>query len=257
LRATIALFFLFSYQISFCGNIAEVNLIESQPPIISDSIYAKRSFGTLKIDPLQVILSCEIPASLELYLSNRLSLNLQVGYVFPARKNAMRRGIYESYGENGNATTEGFFYYRNCPYNNDGGIDIKSELRIYTQSISTSQGFPHKSAYFGLQFMYKYCYYDYLSVYLGSPYSYQQTESKKSNILGFALICGKQKYKNRFLVTDLYGGIGIKSSGINYTIIYAPPYTKYHSGQTGYEKIPSLYLSFGLRIGFQLKTIHY
>jgi len=254
LKATLALFLLvFSYHVSVCDNVAEVNRNESQPLIMTDSILTNRSFGTLKIDPLQLILSSEIPASLEFYFSKNLSLNVQIGYIFPAWKGSMRRGLYESYGENGNAKTEGIFYYRNCPYNNDGGIDIKSELRFYFHSVKPYKSFPHKSGYFALQFMYKYCYYDQLSIYLGSPTSYQQTESKKSDNYGFALILGRQKYINRFLVKDLYGGIGFKTSGINYTILSVPPNRSYfHSGQTGYENISSLYLSFGLRIGFQL-----
>lgn len=253
-KASLAILLLVSsYHVSVCGNIAEVNLNESQAPIIADTILTNRSFGTIKIDPLQLILSSEIPGSLEFYFSQSLSLNVQVGYIFPAWKGSVRRGLYESYGVNGNAKTEGFFYYRNCPYNNDGGIDIKSELRIYFHPVKSYLSFHHKSGYFALQFMYKYCYYDQLSIYLGSPSSYQQTESKKSDIYGCALILGRQKYINRFLVTDLYGGIGFKTSGINYTILSVPQYRSYfHSGQTGYESISSLYLSFGLRFGFQL-----
>ena len=253
-KASLAILLLVSsYHVSVCGSIAEVNLNESQPLIGTDSILTNRSFVNFKIDPLQLFLSSEIPASLEFYFSQNLSLNVQVGYIFPAWKGCVRRGLYESYGENGNAKTKGFFYYRNCPYNNDGGFDIKSELRIYFHPVKYYWSFPYKSGYFALQFMYKYCYYDQLSIYLGSPSSYQQTESKKSDNYGFAFILGRQKYKNRFLVTDLYGGIGFKTSGINYTILSVSPIRpSFHSGQTGNENISSLYLSFGLRIGFQL-----
>lgn len=231
---------------------AEADLNESQAPIIADTTLTNRPFGTIKVDPLQLILSSEIPGSLEFYFSHIVSLNVQAGYIFPAWKGSVRRGLYESYGVNGNAKTKGLFYYRNCPYNNDGGIDLKSELRIYFHPVKSYLSFRRKSGYFALQFMYKHCYYDHLSIYLGSPSSYQQTESKKSDIYGWALILGRQKYINRSLVTDLYGGIGFKNSGINYTILSVPPYRFYHPGQTGYESITSLYLSFGLRFGFKL-----
>ena len=164
-----------------------------------DSINGKRAFGTVKFDPLQVILSCEIPVALEVYLSQRSSLQIQAGYVFPAPENSIRRGIYESYGENGNAATGGIFYYRNSPYNNDGSFDIKTELRLFFKPIGTDRIYGYKSSYLAFQVMYKYCYYDNLSVYLGSPYSYRQTESKKANIYGFAVIYWKTEIQGYIL----------------------------------------------------------
>jgi hypothetical protein len=250
------IFFHLSLSICYGGGFPKSLVPVSDADTVKESKGERRAFGNIKTDPLQLILSCEIPISFEVYLSQRSSLQVQAGYIFPARENSVRRGIYESYGENGNASTDGMFYYRNCPYNNDGAFDIKTEFRMFFNSVTQYDGVPHKSPYFALQFMYKYCYYDHLSVYLGSPYSYKQTESKKSSIYGFALVFGRQKYINRTLVTDLYGGIGFKISGINYTILGIsppqPPSSPHKVGQTGTENITSLYLSFGLRIGFEL-----
>jgi hypothetical protein len=240
---------------SFCGSSPGCSGPVSYADTLKWPEEEKRSFGNIKTDPFQIILSCEIPVSFEIYLSQSSSLQIQAGYIFPARENALRRGIYEGQGDE-NATTEGMFYYRNCPYNNDGGIDLKTEVRKYFYSVTEYNGVTHKSPYFALQVMYKYCYYDHLSVSLGNPYAYQQTESKKSTIYGFALIFGRQKYINRTSVTDLYGGIGFKTSGIDHTILGIsppqPPYFPVKPGQTGEENILSLYLSFGLRIGFVL-----
>jgi len=89
-KASLAILLLVSsYHVSLWGNIAEVNLNESQTPIIADTILTNRSFGTIKIDPLQLILSSEIPGSLEFYFSKSLSLNVQVGYIFPAWKGSV------------------------------------------------------------------------------------------------------------------------------------------------------------------------
>lgn len=222
---------------------------------LKESNAKMRAFGTIKFDPFQVLLSSEIPLSFEIYISQKTSLQVQVGYVFPARKESLRRKLYESVGENGNAKTDGMFYYRDCPYNNDGSIDIRTELRLFFKPIVNDRNYVYKSSYFAFQAMYRYYYYDNLSVYLGSPFSYNQTESKKANVYGLAFILGKQVCVSS-LITDLYGGIGFKTSKINYTILgispSQPPWFSKKPGQTGKQSIFSLYLSFGLRIGFEL-----
>jgi hypothetical protein len=58
-----------------------------------DSIPGKRAFGKLKINPLQILFS-EIPVSFEIYRLRRLSLQIQVGYIFPAR-NSLREKFFE------------------------------------------------------------------------------------------------------------------------------------------------------------------
>jgi hypothetical protein len=225
----------------------------------SDSIPAKRAFGTLKINPVQ-ILTCEIPVSFEIYRLRKSSLQIQVGYIFSAKDTPMA-GFFESWGVEGTASDGYLISYRRSPYNNDGGINLKIEFRKYKHFMGSDRKFSYSSSYFAPQLMYKYTYYNYQTFTkkdgTGSgDFTYYQTESKDSNIFGFGLMFGHQYCRGKF-VTDWYGGFGFRITAISATIHEIT----YYWNRPGYPKYPntaesdvSLYpfVNFGLRMGFEL-----
>ena len=224
----------------------------------ADSIAEKRAFGTLKINPVQ-ILACEIPVSFEIYRLRKSSLQIQVGYIFSAKDSRMA-DFFESWGVEGTASDGFLISYRRSPYNNDGGINLKIEFRKYKHFLGSDRNFSYRSTYFAPQLMYKYTYYNYQTFTKkdgtgSSDFTYYQTESKDSHIFGFGLMFGHQSCRGKF-VTDWYGGFGFRITAISATINEISSYWN----RPGYPKYPntiesdvSLYpfVNFGLRMGFE------
>lgn len=229
----------------------------SQVDTIKETKGKVRSFGTLKINPIQPVLS-EIPVSFEMYGSPRSSLQFQIGYIFPRRNSLMNQVIFNSMGEEGMPTDEGIFSYRNSPFNNDAGINVKMEIRIYSREINSLQTTDHKNSfYYAPQFTYKYCFYNdqtFETHYSGFPH--YQTESKYSNILGIGIMIGRQSYNHNF-IKDWYGGFGFRFRMMSVTIheIYNPypiPGKTIYPNTTdnGVSFYP--FINLGVRFGFEL-----
>jgi hypothetical protein len=165
----------FPFLDSFYNCFGEISSSASQQNNTEDSIPKKRASGTLKINPILPIFS-EIPISFEIYITEQKSLHIQAGYIFTGPEALKLNG----WGEDGNDINTGIFSYRTNPYNNDGGIDLKIEFRMYKHSLGRDRKLPYKSFYFGPQFTYKYFFYNNQTHYLKyhSQYSYRLTESK-------------------------------------------------------------------------------
>ena len=225
----------------------------------TDSIAGKRAFGTLKVNPLQIIFS-EIPVSLEIYRLQRLSLQIQIGYILTARNSTME-SLFESWGPEGTAKSDGLLSYRTSPYNNDGGINIKIEFRKYKHVLSSDRNKPYGSAYIATQVMYKYSYYRNLTFTKkdgtgGGDFTYYQRESKNSHVFGFGLMFGYQSCHGKF-VTDLYGGFGLRIRAISAKIHEISEYWN----RPGYPLYPNTiesktsvypFVNVGIRMGFEL-----
>jgi hypothetical protein len=217
-----------------------------------DTVPEKRSFGTLKINPLQILAS-EIPVSLEMYLPGEMSLQVQIGYIFPTKKIA---DWLESTGPGGGVALKGLFDYRIIPYNNNGGVNFKIEFRKYFRSIASSSHAPYQVFYLAPQLTYKYCYYNNQTFLLdpnGIPY--YQKESKDSNIFGFGFMLGRQSCWDRF-VTDWYAGVGFRNREIKNVIndrwMYYNQYPVYSGTETEYQNSFYLIVNFSVRFGFEL-----
>jgi hypothetical protein len=247
------------YLECFGINNGSIILNESYACSNTDSIPEKRAFGTLKINPLQ-ILYCEIPVSLEIYRFRKASLQIQTGYIFSARNTSMGK-FFESWGSEGTAKSEGLISYRNSPFNNDGGINLKIEFRKYKHLLSSDRNQPYHSTYFAPQLMYKYTYYKNLTFTKkdgtgGGDFTYYQTESKNSHVFGFGLMFGFQSCHGKF-VTDWYGGFGLRVRAINATIHEISEYWN----RPGYPLYPNTiesgvsfypFINLGVRMGFEL-----
>ncbi|MGC1389716.1 MAG: hypothetical protein WA816_01650 [Bacteroidales bacterium] len=226
-----------------------------------DSILVNRVFGTLKINPIQPIFS-EIPVSFEIYRTPKRSLQFQVGFIFPRRNSKMNQTAFNSNGEEGMATDKGLFSYRRSPFNNDGGINLKMEIRNYSREINSPQTTNHKkSFYYAPQFTYKYCFYkDQTFAMHYNGFSHYQTESKYSNILGFGIMIGIQSSNHSF-VTDWYGGLGFRCRSTSVTIheIYSPyalPGTTIYPDTNNNDVSFYPFVNLGVRLGFDLKKNH-
>ena len=195
----------------------------SQVDTIKETKNRKNSFYFIKINPFQPIFS-EIPVSFEIFRKPRRSLQIQIGYIFPSRENKIN-GIFYHMGEEGEATDEGIFSYRKSPYINDAGINFKTEIRYYSKEINSPQKIDHYiSFYYAPQMTYKYCFYKNQTFEMHySGFSHYQTESKYSHILGFGIMIGVQSINHGF-ITDLYGGVGLRSRWMSIIIheIYSP-----------------------------------
>jgi hypothetical protein len=224
----------------------------------SDSIPARRAFATLKINPFQPIFS-EIPVSFEIYRTPRRSLQFQVGFIFPRRKSWMNQNTFTSNGEEGMATDKGLFSYRRSPFNNDFGINLKTEFRIYSREINSPQTTNHKkSFYYAPQLTYKFCFYkDQTFALHYNGFSHYRTESKYSHILGTGIMIGIQSY-NHSLITDWYAGLGFRSRATSVMIheIYSPyplPGTTIYPNTTNNDISFYPFVNLGVRLGFVLK----
>jgi len=257
-RVLVILVFLSIYLECFGTNNGSILLNEFYGCSNADSIPVKRAFRTLKINLFQVIFS-EIPISYEIFTKPGRSLQFQVGYIFPRRNSLMNKAIFESMGEEGEATDEGLFSYRRSPFINDAGINIKTEIRIYSREINTTNIVAHyKSFYYAPQFTYKFCYYknQTFTIHYDS-WEHFQTESKYSHILGFGIMFGRQLCKKN-LTADWYYGAGLRLRMMSVTIHEI--YTQYPlPGRSDYPENTETSVSFypfinlGLRIGFELK----
>jgi hypothetical protein len=225
----------------------------------ADTISEKRAFGTLKLNPIQILTS-EIPVSFEIYRPGQVSLQIQIGFIFSARKSPMGQ-FFESWGTEGTAKSDGLISYRKSPYNNDGGINLKIEFRKYKHSLGSRRQ-PYSSAYFAPQLMYKYTFYNHLTFTKkdgtgGGDFTYYQTESKNSHLFGFGLMFGHQSCSGKF-VTDIYTGFGLRIRVITATIHEISEYWN----RPGYPIYPNTvesgisiypFINLGLRMGFELK----
>jgi hypothetical protein len=234
----VAFILLFSFGHKSLGN-SNTESSAKEFNVNPDTIPADVSFGTIKINPFQLLFS-EFPVSFEMDLPRDRSVQFQVGYIFPIESIK----IFEQNGTNADASSEGLFSYRNSPYNNHG-VSFKFEFRKYG-----------KRSYYGPQLMYKYCFYkaSVFPVYEGGV-TVNQTESKFSNIFGFGFIFGQQN-DNGDLVLDWYGGIGmrVRSMAVTVLMIENPAYRQGTTYPDSHETFISGYpfINFGLRIGVKL-----
>jgi hypothetical protein len=249
--------FLSIYLECFGINNGSISLNELYGYSNADSIPEKRAFGTLKINPIQLIFS-EIPVSFEIYRTPKRSLQFQVGFIFPRRDSKMNQTAFNSNGEEGMATDKGLFSYRRSPFNNDFGINLKTEFRIYSREINSPQTTNHKkSFYYAPQLTYKFCFYkDQTFAMHYSGFSHYQTESKYSHILGIGIMIGIQSY-NHSLITDWYGGLGFRSRTMSVTVnkIYSPdsrPDSTIYPNTTSDDVSFYPFVNFGMRMGFEL-----
>jgi hypothetical protein len=224
----------------------------------ADSIPEKKAFATLKINPFQPVFS-EIPVSFEIYRTPMRSLQFQVGFIFPRRNSRMNQTAFNSNGEEGMATDKGLFSYRRSPFNNDFGINLKTEFRIYSREINSPQTTNHKkSFYYAPQLTYKFCFYKYQTFAMHySGFSHYQTESKYSHILGIGIMIGIQSYNNS-LIMDWYAGLGFRSRATSVMIheIYSPyplPGTTIYPNTTNNDISFYPFINLGVRLGFELK----
>ena len=250
--------FLCIYSECFSINNGSILLNEKYSCSYTDSIPEKRAFGTLKINPIQPVFS-EIPVSFEIFRTPKSSLQFQVGFIFPRRKSWMNQNAFTSNGEEGMATDKGPYSYRRSPFNNDFGINLKTEFRIYSREINSSQKTDHKkSFYYAPQLTYKFCFYKDQTFgmhYSGLPH--YQTESKYSHILGIGIMFGIQSYNHR-LITDWYGGLGFRCRTMSVTInkIYSPydgRNTIIYPNTTSKDVSFYPFVNLGLRMEFELK----
>ena len=249
--------FLCIYSECFGINNGSILLNEFYGCSNADSIPGKRAFGTLKINPIQPIFS-EIPVSFEIYITPKRSLQFQVGYIFPRRNSKMNQTVFNSSGEEGMATDEGLFSYRRSPFNNDFGINLKTEFRIYSREINSPQTANHKkSFYYAPQLTYKYCFYkDQTFAMHYSGFSHYQTESKYSHIIGFGIMIGIQSYYHS-LIIDWYGGLGVRLRSMSVMIheIYSPyslPGITTYPNTTNDDVSFYPFVNLGVRLGFKL-----
>jgi len=250
--------FLCIYSECFGINNGSILLNEKYGCSYTDSIAEKRAFGTLKINPIQPVFS-EVPVSFEIYRTPKRSLQFQVGFIFPRRNSWINKNAFVSNGEEGMATDKGLFSYRRSPFNNDFGINLKTEFRIYSREINSPQTTTHKkSFYYAPQLTYKFCYYkDQTFAMHYNGFSHYQTESKYSHILGIGIMIGIQSY-NHSLITDWYAGLGFRYRAMS--VIIHEIYSLYGGRiTTDYPNTTSDAVSFypfvnlGLRMGFELK----
>jgi hypothetical protein len=170
----------------------------------------------------------------------------------------MNQTAFNSFGEEGMATDKTIYSYRNSPFNNDFGINLKTKFRIYSIDINSPQKTDHKkSFYYAPQLTYKFCFYkDQTYAVHYSGFSHYQTESKYSHILGIGIMFGIQS-SNHLIITDWYGGFGFRRRTMSVMIheIYSPyalPGTTIYPNTTSDAVSFYPFVNLGLRIGFEL-----
>lgn len=228
----------------FACNPEKSFVFQSQNIINSDTVAANVSFGAIKINPLQLLFN-EFPVSFEFGLSHKRSVQFQIGFIFPSSKNNSFRHLFESNGPNADASSEGLFSYRNCPFNNHG-LSFKFEVR--------KNG---RYAYHGPQFMYKNLFYKEATfpIYNGSI-TRDITESKYSNIYGIGYFLGRQ-WDNREVVFDFYSCIGFRLRKMSVTTVKIEDSPRPVTYPNTTEHFSSFYpfINLGLRIGLKLWKI--
>jgi len=208
-----------------------------------DSIQDYTDLKILKINPNQFLFS-EIPISFEVFHKLKSSTQFQLGFIFPYNQEFPPRHLFESYGRNGNASSKGLLSYRNSPYNSYG-LSLKIEFRKYGRYL-----------YYAPQIMYKYCFYnkETFPVDLVSA-TWDQTESKSSNIFGLGFMIGRQSYHGSYII-DRYVGFGFRARSLSYRIIaitnpWHPEYNKYpNEERNSFSFYP--FVNLGIRIGVKL-----
>lgn len=206
----------------------------------SDPFTGKNYSFVAKVSTLQVLYS-EAPFSVEIFLHNDLSIQLQAGIIFPLESDSFLEQFFRSGGENSTASPTGLISYRTSPYNNHG-MSVKYEIRKYFGDY-----------YMAPQLMYKFSYYDNLvfQVYKNNS-TINQTESKHSYIGGLGMMFGKQTYFMR-QATDWYIGLGLRARSIDATVLKEedPTVPKSILFPNTQEKRFSIYpfVNFGFRTG--------
>ena len=207
-----------------------------------DTTIASPSYLIVKINPYQYVLS-EIPVSIEYLSGNNQSIQVQLGFIIPKSRDFFAESFFEMNGDNGTASPEGIFSYRNTPFLNNG-FSLKIEFKNY-----------HDRYYFAPQVMIKHYSYSHLTfpVFSGSI-TVDQEESRIANVAGLGCILGQQRSDGN-LTYEWYTGAGIRFRSMNTNVhqIYLP--TGYKTVNKFYPKA-SIYpfINLGIRIGFRFKV---
>lgn len=209
----------------------------------SDPVTGKRYFGTLKVSTLQVLFS-EVPFTLEIFMKNDLSIQMQAGIIFPLESDSFLEQFFRSGGSHSSASSNGIISYRNSPYNNHG-LSFKLEIRKYLSDF-----------YYAPQIMYKRCWYDEIDfpVYVENRII-NQTESKNSGVFGAGIMFGRQTY---FLkqATDWYVGAGLRARRTAAYVLRVvdkeSPQNVVYPDTTEKSSIIYPFVNFGFRLGLVL-----
>lgn len=217
--------------------------IYSSYDLNSNPLTGRRYFGTLKVNTLQVLFS-EAPFTLEIFLRNDLSMQLQAGIIFPLESDSFLEQIFRSSELNSTASRSRLISYRTSPYNNRG-LSFKAELRKYTSEF-----------YYAPQVMYKICGYDDAVFPLRiEERTMRQTETKHSRIFGVGLMLGRQTYFMK-QATDWYIGIGARAREISATVVKiedpASPSRSVYPGKVENSFRIYPFFNFGFRLGLVL-----
>jgi hypothetical protein len=217
----------------------------------SDSIPKRIPFATIKINPTQFLFN-EIPLSLEVFIPNKKSIQLQIGYIFPFDNDYYNNlepdnplqwllSFKEAIGSLG----EAIYSSHVRPYNSKG-FSLKLEFRKYKRFI-----------YFAPQLMYKYSFAKEYSYHFERKHdpSFDQTESNNANVFGVGCIVGRQFYAGP-VVFDAYYGIGIRYRYMSVTVLkiqyeYGPA-TKYPNETSSMNSVYP-FLNVGMRVGIKFK----
>lgn len=225
------------------GNPSDSIDIYTSSELNTNPFTGKTYFGTIKVNTLQVLFS-EVPFSIEFFLRNDLSIQVQAGIIFPLERESFLEQFFRSSGVNATASDKGFISYRKSPYNNHG-MSYKAELRRYRSGY-----------YYAPQLMYKACRYDDAAFHIFRDNRVvEQTESKSTRILGLGVMAGRQTYFMK-QATDWYVGIGMRARYITATVqsIRDPKETSAivnpNESDSSFKIYP--FINLGFRIGFTM-----
>ena len=202
----------------------------------TDTLKAKVGFGTFKINTVPFLFD-EIPVSFEVFLRERHSIQLQIGYIFPKEENSMslfQQGIHE--------VCNGILGHRMSPYLNYG-LSMKLEFRKYRNFF-----------YYGPQVMYKHTYYHQKMFPVEEQHrTMDQTESKVSNIIGAGYAIGWQFYAWR-ITFDCFSTAGLKLHIMDVTILQKQYFNFINEYPNEKSSKTMLYpfINIGIRLGIKL-----
>jgi hypothetical protein len=225
---------------AICYSSAGVSTIGQADTIIQKT--QASSLHVLKCSP-QRLLFGELPFSWELFLNNKKSIQIQVGVLFPYFKKAPVISIFPE-------PSSDMVSCRNMPYI-DNGISSKIEFRKY-----------RKMGYFSFQGMYKHSSYTDISFTIWevrSGYeSYDQIESRTSNIFGLGFMAGIENYQRGF-VTDIYAGLGIRlrmTEGVVSARMYGNPLGRVETYEPFDYSSVYPFFNIGIRFGKTIRIKH-
>ncbi len=226
----------------YAGSPADSSGIYKSYELNTDPLTGRRYFGTFKVSTLQVLFS-EAPFTFELFLKQNLSIQFQMGIIFPLESDSFLEQFFRSTGPNSTASPNGMISYRNSPYNNHG-MSFKLELRKYMNNF-----------YYAPQIMYKYCQYNDTDfpVFIEDRVM-TQTESKRSKVFGLGIMLGRQTY---FLkqATDWYIGTGLRVRQVTARVIkIEDPSSRSEAYPGNRDNSLAFYpfVNFGFRLGLVL-----